>query len=67
MQSFKNSFMADLFPMYFFTRSKKASSSDVAPEVEVGGMGSGMIGVKVGDTAGASGAFDLWVNLALCD
>jgi hypothetical protein len=38
-------------PMYFLTRSKKASSSDDAPEVDVGGIGSGMIGVKLGETA----------------
>lgn len=51
--------------MYFFTRSKNASSSAVAPEVEVGGKGSGIIGVNVGDTAGASVAFGLWDNFAL--
>lgn len=57
--------MVDLFPIYFLTRSKKASSSDVAPDVEVGGIGSGIIGVNVGDTAGASGAFGLWDNFVL--
>ena len=60
LQSFRNSFIVCLFAMYFLTRSKKASSSEVAPVVEVGGRGSGMIGVKVGEIAGASGAFGLW-------
>lgn len=52
--------------MYFFTRSKNASSSEVAFDVEVGASGSGMIGVKVGDTAGASDAIGLWWSLGLC-
>jgi hypothetical protein len=51
--------MVDLLPMYFLTRSKKASSSGFAAEEEVGGRGSGRTGVKVGETAGASGAFCL--------
>ena len=51
--------MVDLFAIYFFTRSKKASSSDVAADVEVGGRGSGTTGVKVGETAGASAAIAL--------
>lgn len=59
LQSFKNSFIVDLFAMYFFTRSKNASSSEVAVDVEVGASGSGIIGVSVGDTAGASGAIGL--------
>ena len=58
--------MVDLLPMYFLTRSKKASSSGEAADVEVGGRGSGRTGVKVGDTVGASGAFCLlWLNFAL--
>jgi len=44
-----------LFPMNFLTRSKNAISSVVAPDVIVGGNGSGRAGVSVGDTAGASG------------
>lgn len=59
LQSFKNSFIVDLFAMYFFTRSKNASSSDVAEDVDVGARGSGTMGVNVGDTAGASGAIAL--------
>jgi hypothetical protein len=66
LQSLRNSFMPDLLAMNFLARSKKASSSDVALEVDVGGRGSGMIGVKVGETAGTSGAFGLWFNLVLC-
>ena len=58
--------MPDLLAMNFLARSKKASSSDVALDVDVGGRGSGMIGVKVGETAGTSGAFGLWFNLVLC-
>ncbi len=53
--------------LYHLTRSKKASSSEVAPDVEVGGNGSGIMGVNVGDTAGASGAFGLWDNFVLYD
>lgn len=51
--------------MYFLTLSKKASSSDVAPDVEVGGRGSGTTGVKVGDIAGMSEVKFLlgWDNL----
>ena len=45
--------------MYFFTRSKNASSSDVAADVAVGANGSGITGVNVGDTAGASDAIGL--------
>jgi hypothetical protein len=68
LQSFKNSFIVDLLPIYFLTRSKKASSSDEAAEVEVGGRGSGRTGVKVGETAGTSGAFCLLcVNLFRCE
>ncbi len=59
LHSFKNSFIVCLFAMYFLTRSKKASSSEVALDVDVGGNGSGIMGVKVGDTAGASGALGL--------
>ena len=55
LQSFKNSFIVCLFPMNFLTRSKNAISSVVAPDVIVGGNGSGRAGVSVGDTAGASG------------
>jgi hypothetical protein len=54
LQSFKNSFIVDLLLINFLTRSKKASSSAVAPDVAVGGRGSGTMGVRVGDTAGAS-------------
>lgn len=60
LQSFKNSFIVDLFAIYFLTRSKNASSSAVAAEVAVGGKGSGITGVKVGDTAGASEVIGLW-------
>ena len=59
--------MVCLLPMYFLTRSKKASSSEVAPDVEVGSKGSGTTGVNVGETAGASGAKGLllgWPSLA---
>ncbi len=59
LQSFKNSFIVDLLLMNSFTRSKNASSSEVAAEVEVGGRGSGKMGVRVGETAGASCAFGL--------
>jgi hypothetical protein len=48
------------------TRSKKASSSCVAAVVVFGGRGSGRTGVKVGETACASGATDLLcVNFVL--
>ena len=46
--------------MYFLTRSKKASSSEVALEVDVGGRGSGTTGVRVGETIGASEAMILF-------
>ena len=59
LQSFKNSFIVDLFAIYFLTRSKKASSSDVAADVEVGRRGSGITGVSVGETAGASAVIGL--------
>ncbi len=60
--------MVCLLPMYFLTRSKKASSSELAPDVEVGGSGSGTIGVSVGETAGMSEAIVLLGcdNLFLC-
>ena len=45
--------------MYFFTRSKKASSSELAADIDAGGSGSGTIGVKVGDIAAASAACGL--------
>jgi len=45
--------------MYFLTLSKNANSSEVAPEVAVGGRGSGTTGVRVGDTMSASEAMVL--------
>jgi len=59
LQSLRNSFISTLLLMYFLTRSKKASSSEDAADVDVGGRGSGMTGVRVGDTAGASGGICL--------
>src|SRR4051794_39955617 len=55
LQSLRNSFIVFLLPMYFLTRSKKASSSCVGLVVLVGGKGSGRAGVKVGETGGPSG------------
>ena len=58
--------MVDLLAMYFLTRSKNASSSWFAAEVEVGANGSGITGVSVGDTSGASAPLGLWISFALC-
>ena len=50
--------------MNFFARSKKASSSWFGLVVVVGGRGSGIAGVNVGETGGPSGTigcFALWL------
>jgi len=54
--------MVDLFPMYFLTFSKNPSSSAVALLEEVGGRGSGMIGVSVGSIDGPSARRGLWLT-----
>lgn len=63
LQSFKNSFIVDLFPIYFLTFSKKANSSAVALLDDVGGSGSGMTGVNVGSMDSTSAPSGLWVIL----
>jgi len=40
----------------FLTRSKNASSSAIALELLVGGIGCGRLGTRVGETGGISGA-----------
>jgi hypothetical protein len=52
LHSFRNSLKVFLLLMAFLARSKKLSSSLVAAEDVVGGIGEGSAGMRVGDAGG---------------